>query len=133
VMHSRTGTFVGAPVVEAAKLEQSQDWLGVSLGPSMLAADVSSEFDPNLVLPYSIPFKKGRQRVHADLALDWPNRFRSRFRTDPIDSIRAIDTSPAHHIYYTNAVKFAEFSAGPLFRSEGLRPPSLGELADAAI
>jgi hypothetical protein len=40
VMHSRTGTFVGAPVVEAAKLEQSQDWLGVSLGPSMLAVDV---------------------------------------------------------------------------------------------
>jgi len=43
VMHSRTVTFVGAPLVEAARLEQSQDWLGVSLGDSMLAADVSRE------------------------------------------------------------------------------------------
>jgi hypothetical protein len=133
VMHSGTGTFVGGPVVEAAKLEQSQDWLGVSLGPSMLAADVSSEFDPTLVIPYPVPFKKAQERIYADLALDWPNRFRSRFGSDPVEAIRAIDTSPSHHIYYDNAVKFAEFSGGPIFRSEGFQPPNLGELADAAI
>lgn len=32
VMHSRTGTFIGEPLVEAARLEQAQNWLGVSLG-----------------------------------------------------------------------------------------------------
>lgn len=133
VMHSSTGTFVGAPVVEAAKLEQSQDWLGVSLGPSMLAADVSREFDPNLVVPYAVPFKKGRARAPSDIALDWPSRFRARYGTTPIEAIRAIDTSPSHHIYYDNAVKFAEFSAGPIFRSDGLHPPKLGELATAAV
>jgi hypothetical protein len=133
VMHSRTGTFVGAPVVEAARLEQSQDWLGVSLGASMLAADVSREFDPNLVLPYTVPFKKGKARVSADLALDWPSRFRARYGTDPIDAVRAVDRSPLHHVYYDNAVKFAEYSAGPIFRSDGLHPPHLGELADAAL
>jgi hypothetical protein len=133
VMHSRSGTFVGAPIVEAARLEQAQDWFGVSLGPSMLAADVSREFDPNLVIPYAIPFKKGKTRPPIDLALDWPSRFRSRFGADPIDSIQAIDRSPAHRIYYTNAAKFAEFSAGPVFRSEGLQRPNLGELADAAL
>lgn len=133
VMHSRTGTFVGAPVVEAARLEQSQDWLGVSIGASMLAADVSREFDPHLILPYNVPFKKGKVRVSADLALDWPSRFRARYGTDPIDAVRAVDTSPSHHIYYDNAVKFAKFSAGPVFRSDGLRSPNLGELADAAL
>lgn len=133
VMHSRTGTFVGAPVVEAARLEQSQHWLGVSLGASMLAADVSREFDPNLVLPYAVPFKKGRVRVFADLALDWPSRFRTRYGADPIDAVRAVDKSALHHIYYNNAVKFAEYSAGPIFRSDGLHPLQLGELADAAL
>src|ERR1700688_2687524 len=133
VMHVRTGTFVGAPIVEAARLEQSQDWLGVSLGPSMLAADVSREFDPHLVVPYSVPFKKGKQRVFADLALDWPSRFRTRYGTDPVEAIRAVDRSPAHHVYYANAVKFAEYSAGPIFRSDGLHRPPLGELAAAAL
>jgi len=136
VMHSRTGTFVGAPVIEAAKIEQSQNWLGVSLGPSMLAADVTREFDPNLVVPYAVPFKKlkrGRRLVQSGLALDWPNRYQARYGTSPIESIRAIDTSPSHRIYYDNAVKFAEFSAGPIFRSDGLQPPNLGELADAAV
>jgi hypothetical protein len=133
VLHSRSGTFVGLPIVEAAKLEQAQDWLGVSLGLSMLAADVSREFDPNLVIPYPVPFKKGTNHVPSGLALDWPRRFRSRYGTPPADAIRAIDTSMKHHIYYANAAKFAEFSGGPVFRSDGLGPPQLGELAEAAL
>jgi hypothetical protein len=133
VMHSGTGTYVGAPIVEAARLEQAQDWLGVSLGASMLADDISREFDPNLVLPYAVPFKRGKVRVSANLALDWPRRFRARYGTDPIDAVRAVDRSPLHHLYYDNAVKFAEFSAGPIFRSDGLHPPHLGELGFAAL
>ncbi|HVT15204.1 MAG TPA: hypothetical protein VHQ90_03350 [Thermoanaerobaculia bacterium] len=133
VMHTRTGTFVGAPVVEASRLEQSQDWLGVSLGASMLAADVSREFDPHLVVPYSVPFKKGMERVSADLALDWPSRFRARYGTDPVEAIRTVDRSPMYRLYYANAVKFSEFSAGPVFRSDGLHPPQLGDLAEAAL
>jgi hypothetical protein len=133
VMHSRTGTFVGDPIVEAARLEQSQDWFGVSLGDSMLAADISSEFDPQLVLPYAVPLKKGRARVYANLALDWPRRFRVRYQKDPIEAIRAVDRSPRHHLYYDNAVKFAQFSGGPIFRSDGLRPPNLSELGSAAV
>jgi len=133
VMHSRTGTFVGAPIVEAAKLEQTQDWLGVSLGPSMLAADVASEFDPTLVIPYEIPFKKGKANNLSDLALDWPSRFRARFGVSPVEAIRVIDRSPVHRVYYDNAVKFAEFSAGPVFRSDGFHRPNLGELAHAAV
>ena len=114
VMHVRSGTFVGAPLVEAAKLEQLQDWLGVCLGPSMIAADISCEFDPNLVVPYRVPFKKGHSNF-PDLALDWPSRFRATHGAGPVKSVRAIDRSPAHRIYYDNAVKFAEYSAGPSF------------------
>ena len=99
----------------------------------MLAADVSREFDPNLVIPYKIPFKKGRGNNLSDFALDWASRFRARYDVSPVDAIRAIDRSPNHHLYYDNAVKFAEYSAGPVFRSDGSHPPNLGELADAAI
>ena len=47
--------------------------------------------------------------------------------------MREVDRSPLHHLYYDNAVKFAKFSAGPIFRSEGLHPPHLGELGFAAL
>jgi len=74
VLHKQSSTFVGSPIVEAAKLEQAQNWVGVCLGPSMMAADVAREFDPNLVLPYPVPFKEGRSGVVSGLALDWPRR-----------------------------------------------------------
>ncbi|MHB0970956.1 MAG: hypothetical protein ACYC7A_19900 [Thermoanaerobaculia bacterium] len=133
VMHPSSSTFIGPPIVEAAKLEQAQDWLGVSLGASMLAADISREFDPTLVVPYRVPLKRGKIKVPSGLALDWPNRFRERYETDPITSIQQINRSPAHGIYYKNAEKFAAFSAGPIFRSDGLRPFHFGELAQAAV
>jgi hypothetical protein len=133
VMHPPSRTFIGLPIVEAAKLEQAQDWLGVSLGASMLAADVSREFDPTLVVPYRIPLKRGKIKVPTGLALDWPSRFRARYGTDPITSIQDINRSPAHSIYYKNAEKFAAFSAGPVFRSDGLQPFHFSELAQAAV
>jgi hypothetical protein len=133
VMHQSSSTFIGPPIVEAAKLEQTQDWLGVSLGTSMLAADISREFDPTLVVPYRVPLKRRKIKVPSNFALDWPNRFRERYGTDPIISIQQINRSSAHSIYYKNAQKFAAFSAGPIFRSDGLRPFHFGELAQAAV
>ena len=133
VMHPASGTFIGTPIVEAAKLEQAQDWLGVSLGTSMLAADVSHEFDPTLVVPYRVPLKRGRIKVPSGLALDWPHRYRTRYGTDPIANIQQINRSPAHSVYYENAVKFAAFSGGPIFRSDGLQPFRFGDLAHAAV
>jgi len=133
VMHRTSGTFIGQPIVEAAKLEQAQDWLGVTLGASMLAADVACEFDPTLVVPYRVPFKRRRINFPTSLALDWPNRFRARYGIDPSESIALINRSPAHSIYYDNAQKFATYSAGPLFRSDGLRPFRFNELAQAAV
>jgi len=133
VMHQSSSTFIGLPIVEAAKLEQAQDWLGVSLGASMLASDISHEFDPTLIVPYRVPLKRGKIKVPSGLALDWPRRFRERYGTDPITSIQEINRSPAHGIYYKNAEKFAAFSAGPIFRSDGLRPFHFHELAQAAL
>lgn len=99
----------------------------------MLSHDISREFDPNLVVTYQVPVKPGTAGPSADLALDWPKRFSTRFGADPIAAITSIDVSPAHHVYYANAVKVAEHSDGPIFRTEGLQPLRLGELAQAAI
>ncbi|PHQ95290.1 MAG: hypothetical protein COB40_10705 [Marinosulfonomonas sp.] len=128
IMHKETSTFVGMPIVEAAKLEAAQDWLGVCLGPSMLAHDVSREFDPNFVLPFNVPFKKGRAGVVSGLALDWPRRYRERFGSSPKRSMDVIDKSPAHHKYYENAAEFIEFSADAVLRTDGFQGINLDQL-----
>ena len=128
MLHERTSTFVGPPIVEAAKLEQAQDWVGACLGPAMLAADVAREFDPNLVLPYPVPFKKGQAGLVSGLALDWPRRYTSKFGQSSVEALQALDTSPAHHRYYGNAIEFAKHSGGPLFRSDSFHAPNLGNL-----
>jgi hypothetical protein len=133
VLHRRTSTFVGSPIVEAAKLEQAQNWVGACLGPSMIAADVSREFDPNLVLPYGVPYKKRGADLSTGLALDWPRRYLDRFGVSPVGALRTLDTSPSHHIYYHNAILFAEYSAGPLFRSDSFHGPNLGNLIASVI
>ncbi len=132
-LHGNSSTFIGSPIVEAAKLEQAQDWMGVCLGPSMLASDVMREFDPTLVLPYNVPFKKGRVVVDSGFALDWPRRFASRHGGDPIEVLRALDTSPSHHKYYTNAIEFAEFSARAVLRTQDFRGVNLDALMAAVV
>lgn len=133
IMHAPSGTFIGTPLVEAARLEHAQDWLGVALGPSMLAHDVSREFDPHVVLPYRIPLKRGTGDAMSGFALDWPGRFRTRYKASLAELIQSLNTSPRHSRYYDNALKFAEFSVGPVFRSEGLHPLGLRRIAAAAV
>src|SRR5215213_140269 len=133
VLHSGSGTFVGQPIVEAARLEQAQNWLGVSLGLSMLASDVSREFDPNFILPYDAPVKPRRKHLSSGLALDWPRRMVTHHNSDPREMLQSLNTSPAHRRYYDNATKFVEFSRGPILRREGMQPAHLSELAAAAV
>ncbi len=133
VLHARSSTFVGSPIVEAAKLEQAQDWMGVCIGPSMLAADVSREFDPTLILRYDVPFKKKRVPVASGLALDWPRRFTSRYGKAPSEALEAFDASPAHHKYYANAIKFAEFSSKAVVRTEGFDGINLDALIGGIV
>jgi hypothetical protein len=131
VLHSRSGTFVGQPIVEAARLEQAQNWLGVSLGLSMLASDVSREFDPNFILPYNAPVKPRRKHLLSGLALDWPRRMVTHHKSEPLEMLQSLNTSPAHRRYYDNAAKFVEFSGGPILRREGMQPAHLSDLAAA--
>jgi hypothetical protein len=133
VLHERSSTFVGTPLVEAAKLEQAQDWVGASIGPSMLAADVVRELDPNLVLPFDVPFKKGRSGVTSGFALDWPRRYADRFGKSPIEALKALDRSPEHHVYYANAIRYIEYSNEAVFRHDSFDGPNLDDLMGAAI
>ncbi len=108
VFNKTTGVFLGSPLIEAARLEHAQDWLGVALGQS--CQSIKEHIDSSLVLPYTPPCKSSAPLLHSGLALDWPRRARLG-EIDSIALIERLNRSKTHAKYYANALDFASHSA----------------------
>ncbi len=105
VFHKKTNTYLGEPLVEAARLEAAQNALGVALGASV--RDIS--FPPNRVQRYDPPVKAGKEPLLSGLALDWP-RFWRDFRTgSPVEKLLELRVSNFSK-YYDNAIEFVRYS-----------------------
>ena len=72
VFHKKTNTYLGEPLVEAARLEAAQDGLGVALGMSVR----NITFPPDRVQRYDLPVKEGKEQLLSGLSLDWPKYWR---------------------------------------------------------
>jgi len=60
--------FIGAPIVEAHRLEREQEWAGAVLAPTAAAA--FGKPDDLTFVPYQVPLKNGRSMANA-LAVNW--------------------------------------------------------------
>jgi class 3 adenylate cyclase len=60
--------FIGAPIVEAYRLEREQEWGGAVLAPS--AAVAFGEPEDLTFVPYEVPLKNGRSMANA-MAVNW--------------------------------------------------------------
>lgn len=106
IMHKRTNTFLGTPLVEAARLEAAQDSIGVALGVSVRQISLP----PDRVIRYSPPTKPGREDLLSGLVLDWPKHWRDFQKGSPADLLKTIRVE-AYAKYYDNAISFVEYSA----------------------
>lgn len=111
ILHKKSNTYLGEPLVEAARLEAAQDSIGVALGPSVRTIS----FPPDRVQRYAQPVKHGREHLLSGLVLDWPRHWRSFYDvplSEKLESIRA----EGYEKYYDSAVLFARFSeANPMW------------------
>ncbi|MFI5165150.1 MAG: hypothetical protein ACHQQS_00860 [Thermoanaerobaculales bacterium] len=109
VLNQRDGVFLGTPLIDAARLEHAQDWLGVALTGQ--CNSVLSWLDSSLVIPYTVPCKLGtRLDLPSGLALDWPRRARSQ-GMDALAALAAMQRSENHRKYYDHARDFVDHSA----------------------
>jgi hypothetical protein len=109
ILDQKNGVFLGTPLIDAARLEHAQDWIGVALTRSCL--ELLPWLDSSVVLPYTPPCKPGTKvELHGGLALDWPRRARAR-RVDIGAAIGAMERPESHRRYYDHASAFAEHSA----------------------
>jgi len=100
--------FLGEPLVNAAKGEASQNWVGVSFAgvlPSGLFMDESD------YIPYTDHIKPNKEEHVLPIALDWP-RYHSEQYSEPnaYTLLDRLNTDERFASYYNNAIKFCDYS-----------------------
>jgi len=110
IMNRKRGIFLGEPIIEAARGESSQAWVGVSFGPSLDTPRYSWLGDLKMVMPFTEHIKTGKEAFVEQLVLDWPRRWRDKYRTDPEQQLNKLNTDQRYSTYYETACRFAKFS-----------------------
>ena len=105
IMHSKSNTFLGEPLVEAARLEAAQESLGVALGVSVR----NIGFPPDRVQKYDPPVKKGKENLLSGLTLDWPRFWRDFSEGSPVECLKKLSET-GFSKYYDSAIEFVRFS-----------------------
>ncbi|MDD5265366.1 MAG: hypothetical protein PHU43_11105 [Candidatus Bipolaricaulis sp.] len=109
-LDSPSGTFLGAPLVEVARVERTQAWIGASFGPSFAKPPFSDGFYLNTVLPYKSQYKDLTSEYATGMAVDWPRRWRETRKTDPRGALRSLDRDPVFGEYYLRTARFVDYS-----------------------
>jgi hypothetical protein len=110
ILDNESGTFLGEPLVEVARAEKEQNWIGVSFGPSFLNPPRNEGFDLTTMLSYKSHYKSVLSPVATGMVVDWPRKWRESRKTDVRPEIRSLDWNPAFTDYYATTLGFVDFS-----------------------
>jgi hypothetical protein len=110
ILDTDSGVYLGAPLVEVARTERSQQWVGASFGPSFSKPGFNEGFYLNTILPYKSQYKDRTSEFATGMAVDWPRRWREGHKSDPLPVLKALDRDPKFSAYYNCAAKFIDFS-----------------------
>lgn len=112
ILHKKSNTFLGDPLVEAAKLHDAQQWIGVACGVSVRSQTMGIPFSPYQVMLYEAPVKDTRAtKPLSGLVLDWPRRWREMQGASAYKAVSKLRT-PGFDVYYDSALAFVEHSDG---------------------
>lgn len=109
IMNKNTRTYLGKPVVEAARVEKAQRWVGLGLGPSFgNRGDIPMRAD--LIRPYKDHLKPEAAEAAPGLAVDWPRVWRSDHEGSPIPLLQRLAAQGDAAEYYQRAIEFVRRS-----------------------
>ena len=114
--------FLGQPLIDAARLEKKQRFIGAGFTPSFLSQIVPDRYK----VPFSAQLKDGGGERYAGFALDWPRHGRKTRESDVRPAIVAQRSVwPGFSAYYDNTLAFVEASAARANRFETRRELSV--------
>lgn len=116
ILNKDKGVFLGAPIIEAARVENQQNWIGVSFCPSFTDPYFQLALHPDLLIQnYTTHFKtvNGFNKYISLMALDWPKRAREQKITEKIiKQLQSLKNNAPidKQIYYINTLSFLQHS-----------------------
>ena len=105
------GVFLGAPLVEAARTEREQRWIGASFGASFRLPEYDGGFYLNTVLPHKSHYKDAASPLATGITVDWPRRWRETRTADLAAAVKSLDTDARFSDYYSASLRYINFSA----------------------
>jgi hypothetical protein len=116
ILNKNKGVFLGSPIIEAARVESQQDWIGVSFCPSATDPYFQLSLHPDLLIQnYTEHFKSVNtfNKYVSLMTLDWPKRGRERKLDDKIiRQLRDLKSrAPVDkQVYYEKSLSFMQHS-----------------------
>jgi hypothetical protein len=110
VLSGESSFFLGMPIVEAAKLEKAQNWIGLTFGQSALWSPFLAQIHGTAIIEYLPPTKEDSKRYASPIVLDWPRRWRDRYGECPTAKLSELNKEPKFALYWENTIEFARFS-----------------------
>ncbi len=116
ILNKNKGVFLGSPIIETARVESQQNWIGVSFCPSSTEPLFQLALHPDLLIQnYTRHFKsvRGFNKYISLMTLDWPKRARERKLDVKIIHQLQILKSKApvdKHEYYEQTLSFLQHS-----------------------
>src|SRR3990172_3416316 len=73
IMDRTKGIFLGEPIIEAARLEKGQNWIGVTFGSSFNKVGLHEAMInfTDIQINYSAQMKEGYDKLNSRIVLDW--------------------------------------------------------------
>lgn len=117
ILNKDKGVFLGSPIIEAARVESQQNWIGVSFCPSATDPHFQLSLHPDLLIQnYTEHYKStnGFNRYASLMTLDWAKRAREKKIDDKIiEKLRNLKNNAPidKQYYYEQTLSFVQYSA----------------------
>ena len=109
IMDKSARTYIGPPLVEAARAEKAQQWIGLGFGPSFRSRkDVP--FSADLVRPYEKHRKPDSGEMLPGLVVDWPRAWRKEYGNSAVHTLERLSQSGKQTDYYRHTIEFVRHS-----------------------
>lgn len=97
ILDNEERIFIGSPLIEAARLEKGQKFIGASCCPSFMNQIIPNRF----LLPFEEHLKEGYSSIYGGAVLDWPRHWRATRKTSIRETVLSLrDESEKAKEYY---------------------------------